>query len=35
MLESMKSFDVRNAKCSVENDRAVIEAQHGPPTFLG
>ncbi|CAE7835713.1 unnamed protein product, partial [Symbiodinium necroappetens] len=27
MLESMKSFDVLNAKCSVENDRAVIEAQ--------
>ncbi|CAE7276184.1 unnamed protein product [Symbiodinium microadriaticum] len=27
MLESMKSFDVRNAKCSVENDRSVIEAQ--------
>ena len=26
MLESMDSFDVRHAKCSVENDRNVIEA---------
>ena len=29
MLESMQSFDVRNAKCTVENDRSVIEA-HAP-----
>ncbi|CAE6949707.1 unnamed protein product [Symbiodinium sp. CCMP2592] len=27
MLESMNSFDVRRAKCAVENDRFVIEAQ--------
>ncbi|CAE7870262.1 unnamed protein product [Symbiodinium necroappetens] len=27
MLESMKSFDVRNAKCAVESDRLAIEAQ--------
>ena len=26
MLESMKSFDVRHAKCAVEDDRLVIEA---------
>ncbi|CAE6972223.1 unnamed protein product [Symbiodinium sp. CCMP2456] len=27
MLESMNSFDVRSAKCAVEHDRLVIEAQ--------
>ena len=32
MLESMKSFDVRNAKCTVESDRSAIEAP--PPHIL-